>query len=273
MYDPQQVRAEFDASGMREWERLVQSPLDEISLYIHSRILARHLRPGMRVLEIGAGAGRFTQVMTGLGARVTAADLSPVQLELNRKLAGELGFAGGVERWLEIDMCRMDGLDSGHFDAVVAYGGPLSYVLEQRGVALSECLRVLRPGGPLLLSVMSLWGTVHRSLKGVLAIDAETNRKIIASGDLSAETLPRGRDYMHLFRAAELRAWLESAGLAEVSLSASGVLSTQWSELLSSARADEAVWSQLLQMEEEASREPGALDLGTHLIAAGRKAG
>jgi len=47
--------------------------------------------------------------------------------------------------------------------------------------ALQEVLRVTRSGGFLFLGVMSLWGSVHHSLPGVLKVDPDVNREIIAS--------------------------------------------------------------------------------------------
>ena len=43
---------------------------------------------------------------------------------------------------------------------------------------MAECVRVCRVGGHVLASVMSLWGTAHRFLEGVLAVPPEMNRKL-----------------------------------------------------------------------------------------------
>lgn len=270
-YDSGLIRDEFDAVGMKEWERLVASPLEEISLHVHTQILRRYIRPGQRVLEIGAGPGRFTQVLAELGAKVVVADLSPVQLDLNRQMALKHDFAQAVESWEVLDICDLTHFPEASFNLVLVYGGPFSYVLDRRDQALSECIRVLKPGGYLLASVMSLWGTIHWALKGVFNETVETNQKIIRLGDLSAEAMPRGRGYMHFFRSAELRAWLISAGLTVEAMSASRAVSTGWGELAASLRASAELWEELLQMELEASAEPGALDMGTHIIAAARK--
>ena len=47
------------------------------------------------------------------------------------------------------------------FDAVVCYGGPLSYVMERSDDAFAELLRVTRPDGYVLASVMSLAGAAR----------------------------------------------------------------------------------------------------------------
>ena len=271
-YDSGLIRSEFDAAGMKEWDRLVASPLQEVSLHVHTQILRRFGAAGQRVLEIGAGPGRFTLVLAELGARVVVSDISPIQLDLNRQMAQEHGFAHAVESWEELDVCDLARFPDASFDMLLAYGGPLSYVLERRGQALGECIRVLKPGGCLLASVMSLWGTMHWALKGVMVESVATNQKIIRSGDISAATFPRGYGYMHLFRAAELRDWLSAAGLTIELLSASRALSTGWGEQAAEWRASPELWDELLQMEVEACAEPGALDWGTHIIAAARKA-
>ena len=130
---------------------------------------------------------------------------------------------------------------------------------------------MLRPGGLLLLSVMSLWGTAHWALKGVLDVPVEHNQAITATGDLIPENLPRRGNAMHLFRSTELLGWLDRAGVELLDLSACFCLSSGWNETLSALRADEAKWNELLRMEVEASASPGCVDMGTHIIAAGRK--
>jgi len=271
-YDPQILSSYFDAYGEREWQRLVATPVHEISLYIHHHYLQRYITAGARVLEIGAGAGRFTQILVGLGARVVAADISFGQLELNRRHAAELGFSTGVEDWLQADICDLRCFADASFDAVVAYGGPFSYVLDRRGTALAECLRVLKPGGVLLLSVMCLWGSARSSLAGVLqGTPPEANRRIIATGDITPRTFPGRRDnFMHLFRSSELRVWLEAAGLEVLALSASGCLVWPGNPQMDNVRGDAQIWEELLSMELEASADPGCLDMGTHLIAVAR---
>jgi len=55
-YDSDRVARHFDDLGKREWNRLLETPVDEVSLYIHTHYLKEYVWPGARVLEIGAGA-------------------------------------------------------------------------------------------------------------------------------------------------------------------------------------------------------------------------
>ena len=171
-YNPEWVAGYFDEFGDKEWNRLVQTPCDEVKLHVHSHYLLEHVHHGDEVLEVGAGAGRFTQILVESDAKVVVADISGVQLNLNRQHAAELGFAQGVSDWILLDVCDMSAFADDRFDAVVCYGGPLSYVFEQREKALNEMLRVFsKPGGVALIGVMSLWGTIHEFLNGVLQVD------------------------------------------------------------------------------------------------------
>ena len=267
-YDPHSVIQHFDEFGRQEWDRLVQSPMHEVSLYIHTHYLQKHVAPGSKVLEIGAGPGRFTQVLSGLGAQIVVADISSVQLEWNKRFAAELGFDQAVTERHQVDICDLSQFESDTFDCVVVYGGPFSYVLDRRDLALSECLRVLSPGGVLLLSVMSLWGTIHGFLDGVLDTPVPVNRKIISTGDITPATYPeRKGNFMHLFRVDELKTWLEKFPLKVVDLSASNCLSLAWNETLKEIKNDREKWEELLRMELEACSDPGCLNMGTHIIA------
>lgn len=271
-YDSDVIAQHFDELGIHEWERLIQTPAHEVALYIHSHYLQKYISKGKRVLEIGAGAGRFTQVLARLGADITVADLSKGQLELNKRFASELGFDKAISDWHQVDICDLSRYESSSFDRVVAYGGPLSYVLDKRDVALKECLRVVRPGGLLILSVMSLWGSAHGNLVRVLETPISANQKITTTGDISPRTFPeRNSNFMHLFRADELREWLSEKRLKILELSASSCLALTWGESLREIRNDEDKWNELLRMELDACTDQGCLGMGTHLIAVVRK--
>lgn len=270
-YDPRWVAGYFDDFGIREWARMVEEPIDEVALYIHTHYLEHFVPAGARVLEVGAGAGRFTQVLAEIGARITVVDISPQQLVLNRKHAREFGFAEAVEAWVELDMCDMARFDAETFDCVVAYGGPLSYVLDKRDTAVAECVRVLKPGGLLLAGVISIWGAAHQKLPGVMALSPAENGPITASGDVLPGSFPQARHFMHMYRPAELCRLLQAAGLNLLLLSASQCLSLGWEELVAEIRQDEARWQELLRLELEACADEGTFGMGPHLIGVAQK--
>jgi SAM-dependent methyltransferase len=267
-YSPAAVARYFDDFGDREWNRLIESPSAEIKLHVHSHYLRRFVAPGARVLDIGAGAGRFTQILGSLGASVVVADISPRQLELNQRYAEELGFRDAVSEWRLADICDLSSFASDTFDAVVCYGGPLSYVFEQGGRAVKELGRVVKPGGRLLLSVMTLWGAIHEHLLGVLEVDSTANARIVETGDLLLGPNDGSRHHCHLFRVEELRELLATLhDFDVVALSASNAVSTVWGDRLKGVRDSPARWAELLAFEIEACSQAGALELGSHLIA------
>lgn len=271
MYDSKWVEGYFDEFGHQEWDRLVKSPAREVQFAVHQNVLHRHLTRGSEVLEIGAGPGRFTNQLHQLGCRITVADISHIQLDLNREKAKEHGFDASVVDWHQLDICDLSIFPDESHDAVVAFGGPFSYVMDRRDVALEECKRVLRPGGKLLISVMCLFGTIHQYLDGVLGIPWADNEKIIATGDLTKGSSEFTTHYCHMFRSQELRTFLESHDLKVIDMAAANVLTPVHGESLLTIRQDEAKWQQVLQMEILASREPGCLDAGTHIIAVAQK--
>jgi SAM-dependent methyltransferase len=274
MYDAEYMRTFYDNYGEREWDRFERRPMNLVNFHVHLHYLKEFIRPGDTALDVGAGPGRFTIELARLGARIFVGDLSPAQLELNRQKVGEAGYEDHVIGRESMDIVELSGLDDARFDAVVCFGGPLSYVFDRAGQAVDELLRVTRPGGYLLVSVMSLFGTLRVFFPAVLDLIEQFGLQrgmedVIRTGDLPAE-INEGHP-MHLYRGAELLALLGDHGAEVVAASAANFLSPGHDEFLEEIvdRAD--LWQAALRAEIDACRQPGALDGGTHMIAVARR--
>jgi ubiquinone/menaquinone biosynthesis C-methylase UbiE len=268
-YDREHIAAVFDAYGDREWSRHEDSPMARVSFQVHRHYLRRFVRRGERVLEVGAGAGRFTVELAELGARISVTDVSSVQLDLNRMHVAAAGLEERIEVSTEADVVDLAGFPDASFDAVVCYGGPLSYALDRAGDAVRELLRVTKSGGHVLVSVMSNLGSL-RAYLGSLAEEWESYgpqnwQAIFESGDLPQDQSSTGR--MHMYRWAELRELLERHGAEVVAASAANFLSAGHDEIATAWLADPATWERFLEWELSACADPGALDGGTHIIA------
>jgi len=258
-FDPAYVQSWYDAYGEQESQRWSKSAAARMQYEIYVHHLRQRVRSGMRLLDCGSGPGTFARIAMELGASVTCLDLSPVQLAACRELAP------GADEYVLGSITDLSRFANASFDICLALGGPLSYCFDQVGSAIRELSRVTRPGGLLGVSVMSLHGSLHHHLRGVLAVPLESNRRIVASGDLPREV---SGNECHMFRVDELASLLTDAGLVDVELSASGFLiSVQDLELPEPGSAE---WEWLLEAELAASLEsPGA---GTHIIAWARVA-
>jgi len=256
-FDPEYVQSWYDEYGEQESQRWSRSPAFRMQYEIYVHHLRQRVSPGDRLLDCGCGPGTYSRIAMELGARVTCLDLSPVQLAACRE------SAPGADDYVLGTVTDLSRFEDASFDICLALGGPLSYCFDQVGRAIHELARVIRPGGMLGVSVMSLHGALHHHLRGVLAVPLESNRQIVASGDLPREV---SGNECHMFRVDELETLLTDAGLVDVELSASGFLIPLVPvEGLDLPEIASAEWKWLLEAELAASVEsPGA---GTHIIA------
>ncbi|WP_344048314.1 class I SAM-dependent methyltransferase [Nocardioides panacihumi] len=142
--------------------------------------------PGPRVLDLGAGTGKLTQVLVAVGADVTAVEPDAAMLaELRRRLPGVPAMTGRAE---EIPLA------DGTVDAVLA-GHSLHWF--DMAVAGPEISRVLEPGGTLA----GLWNVLDDRVDWVAALARVAGPAVVGP-----------RDLLSSWRAATARAYLPPPG-------------------------------------------------------------
>lgn len=133
----------------RTWDHFAPS-YDRLSRffggrYPHvARLLRRDLGEARRVLEVGAGTGLITGPLSTFVPELVATDVSPKMLAaLRQKLEGNDAL-----QILERSVYDL-GFAPASFDAVVAVN--VIHIVHAPSTALTEMLRVLKPGGLLIL--------------------------------------------------------------------------------------------------------------------------
>lgn len=153
------VRSFYDASVEVEWGRIDNRP----EFLLTCRYISRYARPGNRVLDIGGGPGRYSLWLARQGCEVTLLDLSSgnVRFAQNKAAAQNLSLKAVVG-----DARTADQTVAGQFDCVLLMG-PLYHLLEEndRMKAVQASLRLLKPGGVLFVSFISVFSGMIYAMK------------------------------------------------------------------------------------------------------------
>lgn len=103
-----------------------------------------YLQPGMKILEIGAGTGRYSLTLAAMGFDVTAVELVPHNLEiLKSKVTPEMKLTA-----LEGNAMDLGELQNENYDMTLLLG-PMYHLYEEGDKlrAMAEAVRVTKPGG------------------------------------------------------------------------------------------------------------------------------
>lgn len=112
------------------------------------------VRTGDRVLDVGTGPGylaRAASRLVGPDGSATGIDLSPEMIGRAHEMAAREGSAAEFR----VASVALLPFDDGSFDVVVSRLVFHHLTGELKGIALAEILRVLRPGGRLLIADMA----------------------------------------------------------------------------------------------------------------------
>lgn len=108
------------------------------------RYIEKYLKPGMRILEIGAATGRYSHALARSGYQVDAVELIPH----NIKIFQEKTMPGENVTIRQGNAKNLDFFAADTFDITLLLG-PMYHLFtrEEQSQALSEAIRVTNPGG------------------------------------------------------------------------------------------------------------------------------
>lgn len=270
-----EVKDFYNKYGIREWNRLEENNYSKINFLLHMHFIEKFLRKGMKILDAGCGAGRYSIEFAKRGCRVTLLDISDEQLKIAKEKIDEAKVNENIEGIFQGDIRDLSQFRNEQFDIVVCYGAPLSYVLENREKAILEFNRVLKKNGLLFISVNNKWG-ILKMLLGNKYPGFFNNPeywyidKVMKTGDLpkheKVSQPPR-----HFFEAEELNKLIIENGFNKVVLGGSPCFSCGNLQSIEELGKDEKAFNTILQIEIETYTKPTMVDCGEFLLARGIK--
>ncbi len=122
------------------------------------RYIEKYLKPGMRILEIGAATGRYSHTLARMGYQVDALELIDHNIEI---------FQKNTQPGENITIRQGNAIDLSAFPAdtydITLLLGPMYHLFtqEDQHKALSEALRVTKPGGLLFTAYCNNEATIY----------------------------------------------------------------------------------------------------------------
>lgn len=259
-----EVSAYCDANVQAEWERMERHPVE---FTINKHYIDEYVRPGMRVLDIGGGPGRYSMHLAQRGCEVTLLDLSAGNVEFARAKAESMGLN---IRAVQGDACALGELAQGEFDAVLLMG-PLYHLLnwEERAQAVAQAYAALRDGGYVFAACINSYaGIMYYLQNDPSIIFAESELEYVAAVERGESYSGAGFTQMHMMGCDEFTTLMGSAGFKQLHIANSeGMCSPREPEIAMSPE----VLKRWIEFSLKVCERPELMGMAEHLLYVGKK--
>ena len=138
--------------GKYNEEKRLISPYGRVEFLVTMHFLKEEIgdRKGLRILDVGAGTGRYSIPLAAEGHLVKAVDLTPYNVGILKQKADRQGVTLNAEIGNALNLKKEP---SDAYDVVLLFGPMYHLFSDAKKVqALSEAKRVLKPDGKLFVS-------------------------------------------------------------------------------------------------------------------------
>ncbi len=187
-------------SSYDEEGRLLSRP-GQVEFLTTMRYIEKHLRKGMRILEIGAGTGRYSLALAAQGYQVDAIELIQHNIDIFRDHITD-GMNVTVAQGNATDLSA---ISDGTYDITLLLG-PMYHLYNEEDQlrALSEALRVTKQGGVIFAAYCGNDATVVNFCFGKGMILHEHYRALMDFDTFKASSNPE--DLFQLYRKEDIDA-------------------------------------------------------------------
>ena len=147
-------------AGCDEDTRLDRSRHGQMEFFTTMHYIHRFLTPGAKVLEVGAGTGRYSIALAKEGMNVSAVEL----VESNLDILKEHSKGIANLRAYQGDATDLRAFSDDSFVSTLVLG-PMYHLYEPSDVhrAIDEAIRVTRPGGVLFFAFLSAYAILYNN--------------------------------------------------------------------------------------------------------------
>jgi len=255
-----------------EWRRLVKDAYHRLEFTTTLHFLDKYLPASGLVLDAGGGPGRYTLELAKKGYDICLLDATQANLDFAKRMVRRNGVQTRVKQIIQGSIVDMSPYPDGSFDAVLCSGGPLSHILDKndRRRAISELVRVARPGAPIFVSVISRFGVIIEILKySQTEIGMPHFQQICETGDYLGG---RGFTACHFFLPEEFRQEYTRPNLEILEMAGLEGIATQHVKELNRLAKDQNQFKLWLELHLQTCTHPSVVGMSEHMLMVCRKA-
>lgn len=254
--ETERVNALYDI--FNEDTRLSRHKAAAVEFLTTIKYIYKYLKPGMKILDIGAGAGAYSIHFAKQGYCVNAIELADRNVEVFKQKITD-----------ELDICLLQGnaldlspYESEAFDVVLMFG-PLYHLEEEndRKRAIDEAKRVMKKDGTLFVSF------INNDM--IPFTEWVYNPDYLLQGDYDKETFKANDFPFVFFNLSQCREMLRERGLTILHEVASDGMSELIEDKIN--QLDEAGYAQYLKMHYHYCERPEHLGKTNHFLFVTKK--
>lgn len=254
-------RKEILNNYYREWnedDRLL-SRFGQVEFLTTIRFIEKYLQPGMRILEVGAGTGRYSHYFARKGYHVDAVELVESNIiEFTKKTlpAEKVSIFQGDA----IDLCM---LQDNTYDLVL-HLGPMYHLSTEaeRKAAIREALRVTKSGGKVFMAyILNEMTVINYFFRNGHINDAEERKMLLSANWRFYE---HKRKHLSFYRIEDINELMSDFNVNRIHLVGTEMISGAMRELMSEMSDEEFLY--YVEYVNSICERPDMIGMSGHLL-------